>query len=70
VEVFHAGTRRDGEKILANGGRVLNICARGKSVAQAQQRVYAAISQIKWIDGFCRHDIGWRAIERERNAQT
>ncbi len=70
VEIFHAGTKRDGEKILANGGRVLNICARGKSVAQAQQRAYAAINQIKWIDGFCRRDIGWRAIERERNAQT
>ncbi|HZP77301.1 MAG TPA: phosphoribosylamine--glycine ligase [Pseudolabrys sp.] len=66
VEIFHAGTRRDGARILANGGRVLNVCARGKSAAQAQARAYAAIEQIKWTDGFCRRDIGWRAVERER----
>ena len=65
VEIFHAGTRSDGDHIFANGGRVLNVCARGNSVAQAQQRAYAAIDKINWIDGFCRHDIGWRAIERE-----
>jgi phosphoribosylamine--glycine ligase len=45
---------------------VLNVCARGNSVAQAQQRAYAAIDKINWIDGFCRRDIGWRAIEREK----
>ncbi len=66
VEIFHAGTRSDGDHIFANGGRVLNVCARGNSVAQAQQRAYAAIDKINWIDGFCRHDIGWRAIEREQ----
>jgi phosphoribosylamine--glycine ligase len=66
VEIFHAGTRRDGDHIVANGGRVLNVCARGNSVAQAQQRAYAAIDKINWIDGFCRRDIGWRAIEREK----
>jgi phosphoribosylamine--glycine ligase len=66
VEIFHAGTRRDGNHILANGGRVLNVCARGNSVAQAQQRTYAAIDKIKWIDGFCRRDIGWRAIAHEK----
>jgi phosphoribosylamine--glycine ligase len=65
VEIFHAGTRSDGDHILANGGRVLNVCARGNSVAQAQQRAYAAIDKIKWIDGFCRRDIGWQAIARE-----
>jgi phosphoribosylamine--glycine ligase len=65
VEIFHAGTRSDGDHILANGGRVLNVCARGNSVAQAQQRAYAAVDRIKWPDGFCRRDIGWQAIARE-----
>jgi phosphoribosylamine--glycine ligase len=66
VEVFHAGTKADGTRILANGGRVLNVCARGKNVHEAQQRAYAAVDRIKWPDGFCRRDIGWRAIEREQ----
>ena len=66
VEVFHAGTRADGSAILANGGRVLNITARGKTVAEAQARAYAAVDRIVWPEGFCRRDIGWRAIERER----
>src|ERR1700690_4036810 len=64
VEIFHAGTKADGARILANGGRVLNICARGKTVRDAQMRAYAAVDLIKWPDGFCRRDIGWRAIER------
>jgi phosphoribosylamine--glycine ligase len=62
VEVFHAGTiERDG-RILANGGRVLNVCALGKSVGEAQARAYAAIDRIRWSDGFCRRDIGYRAV--------
>jgi phosphoribosylamine--glycine ligase len=65
VEIFHAGTKADGDHILASGGRVLNICARGKTVRDAQSRAYAAVNLIKWPDGFCRRDIGWRAIERE-----
>ena len=65
VEIFHAGTRAEGDKIVANGGRVLNVSAVGKTVRQAQKRAYEAISLIRWPDGFCRHDIGWRAIERE-----
>ncbi|MGC1465001.1 MAG: phosphoribosylamine--glycine ligase [Pseudolabrys sp.] len=65
VEIFHAGTKADGSRILANGGRVLDVSALGKNVREAQQRAYAAINRIKWIDGFCRRDIGWRAIERE-----
>ena len=65
VEIFHAGTKADGNKILANGGRVLNVCARGKTVHEAQQRAYAAVDRIRWPDGFCRRDIGWRAVERE-----
>jgi phosphoribosylamine--glycine ligase len=65
VEIFHAGTKADGNKILANGGRVLNICARGKTVAEAQTRAYQAVDRIKWPEGFCRRDIGYRAIARE-----
>jgi phosphoribosylamine--glycine ligase len=70
VEIFHAGTMTktgEGEKIFSNGGRVLNVCARGETVAQAQQRAYSAVDKINWPDGFCRRDIGWRAIAREKN---
>ncbi len=66
VEIFHAGTKTDGKNILANGGRVLNVSARGKTVCEAQQRAYAAVDRIDWPQGFCRRDIGWRAIEREQ----
>ena len=65
VKVFHAGTVRDGDRILANGGRVLNVTARGTTVAEAQQRAYAAVDRLDWPEGFCRRDIGWRAIARE-----
>jgi phosphoribosylamine--glycine ligase len=63
--VFHAGTKADGARILANGGRVLNITARGATVREARDRAYAAVAKIDWPEGFCRGDIGWRAIERE-----
>jgi phosphoribosylamine--glycine ligase len=66
VEIFHAGTKRDGERILANGGRVLNVSALGETVAQAQVRAYAAVDRIVWPGGFCRRDIGFRAVEREK----
>ncbi len=67
VEIFHAGTVSDGRgHMLANGGRVLNVCALGKTVHEAQTRAYQAISQIRWPEGFCRHDIGWRAAMREK----
>ncbi len=65
VEIFHAGTKAAGGKILANGGRVLDVSAIGKTVRQAQARAYEAISHIRWPEGFYRHDIGWRAVERE-----
>lgn len=65
VEIFHAGTKADGDRILANGGRVLNISATGKTVREAQSRAYEAIARIKWPGGFYRRDIGWRAVERE-----
>jgi len=67
VEIFHAGTKRVDGHIVANGGRVLNICASGKTVKQAQARAYQAVDLIKWPEGFCRRDIGWRAVEREQN---
>lgn len=66
VEIFHAGTRADGTRVLANGGRVLNVTATGKTVGEAQRRAYQAIDQIKWPEGFCRRDIGWQAIKREQ----
>jgi phosphoribosylamine---glycine ligase len=66
VEIFHAGTKADGERIVANGGRVLNVSALGTTVGQAQARAYQAVDRIKWGDGFCRRDIGFRAVERER----
>jgi phosphoribosylamine--glycine ligase len=66
VEIFHAGTKAEGSRILANGGRVLNISARGKTVREAQARAYAAVDKIKWTDGIWRRDIGWRAIAREK----
>jgi phosphoribosylamine--glycine ligase len=66
VEIFHAGTRRDGSRILADGGRVLDVCALGKTVAEAQERAYAAVDKIVWPEGFSRRDIGFRAVEREK----
>jgi phosphoribosylamine--glycine ligase len=66
VEIFHAGTRSDGGRILANGGRVLNVTAMGENVGQAQRRAYQAVDKIQWPDGFCRRDIGWQAIKREQ----
>lgn len=65
VEIFHAGTKADGDKILANGGRVLNITATAKTVSEAQRRAYEAIDRIQWPEGFCRRDIGWQAVARE-----
>ena len=67
VTVFHAGTRRDGDKILSNGGRVLNVTAIGKTVTEARERAYQAIALIDWPQGFYRSDIGWRAIAREKS---
>ncbi len=66
VEIFHAGTTAEGGRILANGGRVLDVSAIGKTVRQAQARAYEAIARINWPEGFYRHDIGWRAVEREK----
>ena len=68
VQVFHAGTRFDGARMLAIGGRVLNVTATGASVGAAQARAYEAVAKIKWPDGFCRSDIGWRAVAREKSS--
>ncbi len=66
VFIFHAGTARKDGEILVTGGRVLNVTALGKTVTDSRDRAYAAIEKIDWPEGFCRSDIGWRAIEREK----
>jgi phosphoribosylamine--glycine ligase len=66
VEIFHAGTVAKDGAILANGGRVLNVCASGKTVSEAQARAYQAVDRIQWPDGFCRRDIAWQAVEVEQ----
>jgi phosphoribosylamine---glycine ligase len=66
VEIFHAGTVEKDGRILANGGRVLNICASGKTVTEAQVRAYQAVDRIQWADGFCRRDIARQAVEVEK----
>jgi phosphoribosylamine--glycine ligase len=65
VRVFHAGTRRAGEQLLADGGRVLAVCATAATLREAQALAYRAVDAIDWPEGFCRHDIGWRALARE-----
>ncbi len=64
AQIFHAGTKESEGQIVANGGRVLNVCAIGRTVAEAQKQAYAAVDKIEWPDGFCRRDIGRRAVER------
>src|SRR6195952_1751378 len=65
VEIFHAGTIAKDGNILANGGRVLNICAVGKTVAEAQRRAYEAVDRIHWPEGFCRPGNGWPGVKGE-----
>jgi phosphoribosylamine---glycine ligase len=64
VTLFHAGTEQRGSDIVAVGGRVLNVTALGKDVAQAQARAYAAVKKIQWNGAFYRSDVGWRALKR------
>ncbi|NKN39679.1 phosphoribosylamine--glycine ligase [Agrobacterium sp. a22-2] len=65
AKVFHAGTAlRDGA-LVATGGRVLNATATGGTVAEAQSRAYGLVDGVTWDNGFCRRDIGWRAVARE-----
>ncbi len=65
-KVFHAGTALKDGQLVATGGRVLNVTASGRTVAEAQAKAYALVDRIEWPNGFCRRDIGWRAIEREK----
>jgi phosphoribosylamine--glycine ligase len=65
VQIFHAGTEMRDGRLVATGGRVLNVSATGRDVREAQARAYEAVALIDWPAGFCRHDIGWRAIARE-----
>jgi phosphoribosylamine---glycine ligase len=60
--VFHAGTAESGGRVIATGGRVLTITARGETLVRAQARAYAMVDRIDWPEGFCRRDIGWRAL--------
>jgi phosphoribosylamine--glycine ligase len=66
VQIFHAGTKLVDGHLTAYGGRVLNVCALGKTLSEARERAYGAVGQIRWPEGFCRTDIGWREIERVR----
>ncbi|WP_242166213.1 phosphoribosylamine--glycine ligase [Lysobacter sp. M15] len=70
TKVFHAGTRLEDGNAVTAGGRVLCVCALGNSVEDAQRKAYAEVSGISWHGEFHRHDIGWRAIERERRSAT
>ncbi len=67
VTIFHAGTLRENGSIRANGGRVLGVTALGASVREAQAKAYEAADVIDWPEGFCRRDIGWRAIARNKD---
>jgi phosphoribosylamine--glycine ligase len=64
AKVFHAGTALQGGKLVASGGRVLNVTALGGTVAEARERAYAAVDAIAFPTGFCRRDIGWRELAR------
>jgi phosphoribosylamine--glycine ligase len=65
AKVFHAGTALVDGALVASGGRVLNVTARGKTVTEAQARAYAAVDALDFPEGFCRRDIGWREVARE-----
>jgi len=61
--VFHAGTKAEDGKVLAIGGRVLNVTARGDTLQEARDRAYAMVDGVDWPQGFFRRDIGWRALK-------
>lgn len=62
VTIFHAATRREQGRVIATGGRVLGVTAQAPTLREAQDRAYAAVDRIDWPEGFCRRDIGWRAL--------
>ena len=68
AQVFHAGTAMADGRVVADGGRVLNVCGLGRTVGEARERAYAAVGRIRWTEGFCRRDIGWQALARETAA--
>ncbi len=68
AKIFHAGTAMKDGQLVANGGRVLNVTGRGKTATEAQAKAYAAVDAIVFPSGFCRRDIGWREVARERGA--
>ena len=70
IKVFHAGTKYEAGKIKSNGGRVLCVTTLGNSVQSAQVKAYNAITKIQWDDAYYRKDIGYRAVEREKNELT
>jgi phosphoribosylamine--glycine ligase len=65
ITIFHAGTEVNDGSLIATGGRVLNVTALGSDVREAQARAYEVVDVIDWPQGFCRRDIGWRAITGE-----
>ena len=67
VHIFHAATERQDGRLFANGGRVLNVSALGRDLVEARTRAYAAVDRIDWPEGFCRRDIGARALARIRS---
>ena len=66
AKIFHAGTALKEGQLVANGGRVLNVTARGATATEAQAKAYAAVDAVDFPSGFCRRDIGWREVARER----
>lgn len=64
VVVFHAGTKEEGDALLANGGRVLNVTATGANIREAVSKAYQGVEAIDWPEGFYRKDIAWRALDR------
>ena len=67
AKVFHAGTALNDGKLVASGGRVLNVTALGKDIGEARDTAYAAVDALDFPTGFCRRDIGWRELARQRN---
>lgn len=68
--VFQAGTKMDGEQLVASGGRVLAVTASAATVGEAQAAAYRAVDAIRFPDGFCRRDIGWREVAREAGTEA
>jgi phosphoribosylamine--glycine ligase len=64
VTIFHAATKQEQDRLVATGGRVLSVTAQADDIAEAQALAYQAIDRIDFPTGFCRHDIGWRALEK------